>query len=86
MSKSFASLIDRWPTLRDFASDVGVAYGTAQVMRFRDRIDDRYWVAMVEAAERRGLDGVTYEALARASLAYWSTRKPRRSACERVVA
>lgn len=61
---SFADAINRWPSLRDFADDIGVDYVTAQVMRHRDSIADRHWLRVVSAASDRGLDGVTLEFLA----------------------
>lgn len=60
---SFRSIIDLWPSLSDFAADIGVRYGTAQVMRFRGQLRPRYWQAVVAAAQRRKLP-VTYEMLA----------------------
>lgn len=57
------SIIDEWPSLSDFASDIGAAYGTAKAMRRRSSIPPAYWPAAVAAAEERGL-GVSYEVLA----------------------
>lgn len=59
-------LISRWPTLADFASDLGVAYGTAKAMRRRGSIPPEYWMRAVSKASERGIDGVTLEALAAA--------------------
>lgn len=63
---SHAEIINRWPSLSAFAEDLSVSYGTAKAMRRRGGIPDRYWLTAVEAADRRGLDGVTLEGLARA--------------------
>lgn len=63
--ETFADVIDRWPDLPDFARDIGVAYVTAQQMRARRSIHSRHWLAVVEAATRRGYRDITYEALAR---------------------
>lgn len=46
-----------------FAADVGVPYASAQSMKGRDAINPIYWPRIIRAAERRGVDGVTYEAL-----------------------
>lgn len=62
--KRFADLIGRWPSITDFAADIGVAAGTARQMKHRDSIDGVYWQAMVEGAARRDIAGVTLETLA----------------------
>ena len=59
----FADIIDRWPSISIYADDIGVGYVTAQTMRYRDQINVRHWHAIVNAAEKRGLD-VSYETLA----------------------
>jgi hypothetical protein len=56
-------VIDRWPSLRCFAGDIGVPYGTAKQMRRRNSIPDEYRAAVVEKAIARGIDGVTFELL-----------------------
>jgi hypothetical protein len=61
-----AEMIDRWPSLTDFAADLGVEYGTAKQMRRRDSIAARYWLGMEQAAKRRGIEGVTVITLAEA--------------------
>lgn len=61
---SFSDAINRLPSLRAFADDIGVDYVTAQAMRNRDSISDRHWLRVVAAASSRGLDGVTLEFLA----------------------
>jgi hypothetical protein len=61
---SFADAINLWPSLRSFAEDIGVDYGTAQVMKHRDSVSDKYWLQMVEAAAERRISGVTLERLA----------------------
>ena len=62
---TFASIIERWPSLHDFAADIGVAYVTAQVMKHRDSIAAEHWAAVVDGAKNRKIDGVTLELLAR---------------------
>jgi hypothetical protein len=64
-----ADIINRWPTLTDFANDIGVAYGTAKAMRRRDSIPSEHWVAVVARASEREITDVTLEALAHAAAA-----------------
>lgn len=52
-----------WPTYADFASDIGVRDGTAQVMRTRGVIHPDHFPAIIKAAETRGIPGVTWEVL-----------------------
>lgn len=58
-----AEIINCWPSLAEFASDIGVEYGTAKAMRRRDSIPPGKWVLVVEKATERGIP-VTYEMLA----------------------
>lgn len=59
-------IIDNWPTLAELADDLSIAYGTAKAMKRRGVIPSQYWELMIEASARRGIIGVTYEALAKA--------------------
>jgi hypothetical protein len=61
---TFSDIIDRWPSLQDFADDLDVQYVTAQLMRHRNSIAPRHWKAAVRGAEKRQIDGVTLEVLA----------------------
>lgn len=67
---SFRELIDLWPhpSIGAVAEDLGVPYGTVQVMRHRDSIASEHWAALVDGARRRRFEGwrtVTIEMLAR---------------------
>lgn len=59
--RSFAQVIWLWPEPRitNFASDIGVSYVTAQLMRHRDSINPDHWPAIVDAAKRRGIPNIT---------------------------
>lgn len=64
--------VDLWPSLADFAADIGVTYGTAKGIRHRERrglgiVPDCYWRRAVAGAEARGIAGVTLEALSQAA-------------------
>ena len=59
-------IIKAWPSMRDFAADIGVSENTARAMRFRNSIRGVYWDRVVAGAQKRGIDTVTYEALATA--------------------
>jgi hypothetical protein len=56
---SHRAIIEAWPSLADFAADVGVAYGAAKAMRRRDRIGIEYVSAAVAGAAKRGIGGIT---------------------------
>lgn len=61
---NISTLIDRWPSIAEFAGDVGCSYEAARQMRRRNSIPSAYWLRAVEAATARGIDGVSLEALA----------------------
>jgi len=60
---SFAAVIAAWPSAAAFADDLGVLDVTARAWKVRG-IPAAYWVDVVNAAQRRGIEGVTYELLA----------------------
>ena len=74
---TFRDLIARWPTVADFAREIGVGYQTARKMNDRNSIDDTHWDAVVGAAKSRHIKGVTLEALARMSIERKKVRKRR---------
>lgn len=62
---TFRQIIGQWPSLSEFAADIGVNYDTAKAMRRRDSIAPAHWPVIVEAAKRRGIRGVSLERLVR---------------------
>jgi len=56
-------IISKWPSIAEFAADIGVPENTAKQMRTRNSINGRYWLAMISGAKRRKISGVTIEAL-----------------------
>lgn len=63
---SHIEIIEKWPSLSEFAADLGVPYGTAKAMKRRGSIPADRWVDVVEKAKARKVKGVTLEALATA--------------------
>lgn len=61
---SFRDMIGLWPHRRDFAADCDVAVGLVQQWERRNSIPARHWNGIVAAARRRGIEGVTLQALA----------------------
>lgn len=57
-------IINSWPSLKDFAEDIGVAYGTAKAMRRRGSVPAVYWDVMISKAASRHIVGVSYKKLA----------------------
>ncbi len=70
---TFQQIIAQWPRLTEFAADVGVKYPTAAAWRQRNSIPPAYWQAVVNAAENRGVEGVTFAELATAAAPKEST-------------
>jgi len=71
-----ADIINRWPSLSAFASDLSVEYGTAKAMRRRSSIPSEYWLTVVNKAGERSIDGVTLEMLAIAVSVLSETPQP----------
>lgn len=60
---TFRDIIERWPSLGEYADEIGVRYVTAQVMKHRNKISSGHWKAVVSAAKRRGFKDITYDLL-----------------------
>jgi len=61
--KCFRDVINAWPSLSDFGSDLGITRLLAQQWRRRDSIPAGYWPRLIEKAAERGIAGVAAEAL-----------------------
>lgn len=59
------NLIGRWDRLGDFARSVGCAPATANHWRRRDSIPAEWFAAVARAAQAKGFQDVTPDALAR---------------------
>lgn len=58
------SLIDQWPTIRTFASDIECKEVTARQWGNRNSIPAKYWPAICQAAVKRGFTNINLQALA----------------------
>ena len=59
-----SALISAWPTIGEFAADIGCGYEAARQMRRRERIAPSHWPQVIAAAKMRGVDVITVEWLA----------------------
>lgn len=72
------SIISKWPKVVDLARDAGVRRGTAQEWKNNGSIPGQYDTCIVAGAERRGIEGVTFESLARARRAQYEARRSKK--------
>ena len=63
MPNSFTDIIRLWPTLAEFARDIGIKPSHAGTMLVRGTIPPSHWSRVVAAAAERGLSTVTLDAL-----------------------
>jgi hypothetical protein len=61
-----SDIINLWPSLSEFAGDIGVEYGTAKAMRRRSSIPVEYWPKVIGKAAERSIDGITPESMLKA--------------------
>jgi len=71
--KSFAAIINAWPHPSKFAEDVGVSPALVAVWKTRNSIPAAYWNWVVTCAEKRGIEGVSFELLRRLTQAKRAT-------------
>ena len=64
---TFRDIIKLWPSLTDFAREVGVTLDCAKSWRHRDSIQSAHYPSIVAAAQRRGLVCVTNDLLVSAA-------------------
>jgi hypothetical protein len=62
---SISALISEWPTIVEFAQEVGCGYEAARQMRRRESIAPEHWARVVDASTARCIGGVTFEWLAK---------------------
>ena len=62
--KTFADIINLWPTAEELARDLGVTGLVVRAWRNRESIPAEYWTAIAEAARKRKIRGVTLELFA----------------------
>ncbi|NSY10808.1 hypothetical protein G6L14_02105 [Agrobacterium vitis] len=62
-----ADIINLWPSIAEFARDIGAPYETAKAMRRRSSIPAGYWVRVVDSASWRAFEAVSLSALAEAA-------------------
>ena len=61
---SYTSVCSLWESDHELAADIGATAFAVQKWRQRDKIPPGWWQAIVDAAKRRGIKGVTLEKLA----------------------
>ncbi len=59
-----SDFLDLWPSDSVLAKDMGLKYSAIRKWRERDKIPPGNWTLLVLHAQRRGIVGVTLEALA----------------------
>ena len=65
---TFSQLIGQWPTVAEFARDVGQNLEAVKKWKQRDSIPASHWLAVVGAAEAKGIS-ISIEQLAAMSRA-----------------
>lgn len=61
---SISALIDEWPTIAEFAADIGCKYEAARQMRLRESIAPTHFGRVIAATAQKGIEGVDWEWLA----------------------
>lgn len=53
MPATFPEVIDLWPSINEFAAEMGVHINTVRNWHTRGRIPAKYWTGIIECAKRR---------------------------------
>ena len=61
--QNFLEVIDLWPSVLEFAQDIGKKPNLIRKWKERDSIPSDAWLSIISAAQYRGLHGVTAEVL-----------------------
>lgn len=78
--KTFAEIIAAWGDDAVFAEEVGAPRSLVAVWKHRNSIPAPYWSGVLASAEKRGIEGVTVDVLAKLS------RRQRRASSAEVAA
>ncbi len=62
--RTFSAVVNAWPSAAELARDLGISEIRTRAWRNREMIPAENWLAVVEAANRRGIEGVTLDLLA----------------------
>lgn len=62
---TFLDIIELWPSVSDFAADIGIEESHARTIKVRNSISPTHWPKLVEAAAARNIP-ITHAALAEA--------------------
>ncbi len=65
--QNFRELIERWPSVKDFAEEVKLDYQTCYSMYRRNSIAPQHWPKVIKAAKKRGFKNVTETKLVKLS-------------------
>lgn len=74
MYRKFKDVIDAFG-LTQYAKAAGITEKTAAQQRWRDSIPSEYWPSIVRAAQRKNIEGVTFERLAKLQLGKKRSRR-----------
>lgn len=61
---SFVEIIDKWPSIADFAEDLDINSMHARALKYRNSLPPKYWLRVEEGARKRGIGGIDIKALA----------------------
>lgn len=62
--EDFRAIIVKWPDLDALAADAGAGKEAVKKWKRRNTIPAEYWAGLIQAAETRGIQGVTADVLA----------------------
>lgn len=64
MITTFSEIIDLWPSAESLGGDIGVGGGTVRKWKSRNSIPGSFWLPIITAAAKRGIEGLTLDLLA----------------------
>jgi hypothetical protein len=76
MYESHRDIIDAWPSLQEYAADLGILFNTARGMRQRSSIHFTYWDDVTAAAKRRKIKGINQKILRQLALIRRGRKNP----------
>jgi hypothetical protein len=76
MYQSHRDIVDAWPSLEEFAADLGIKFNTARGMRQRSSIYWTYWDDVTAAAKRRKIKGINQDVLRQLALVRRGRKNP----------
>ena len=66
--ETVTDLISKWSSDAEFARDIGLTTSHVSMIKMRNSLHPKYWLAIIKAADKRGFKGISEDSLAKIAI------------------